>query len=96
MTKLFPKPKVERRSYHRTPRLPFVGAGAVTPNLSFMQLAFLRNLIHCEYPTAMQNIGGKNENVAMTLSLNPTLSQLQSYIFPLKSQHIEALIFCNI
>ena len=61
-----------------------------------MQLAFLRNLIHCEYQTAMQNIGGKNENVAMTLSLNPTLSQLQSYIFPLKSQHIEALIFCNI
>jgi len=61
-----------------------------------MQLAFLRNLIHGEYPTAMQNIGGKNENVAMTLSLNPTLSQLQSYIFPLKSQHIEALIFCNI
>ena len=68
----------------------------IVPNLSFMQLAFLRNLIHCEYPTAMQNIGGKNENVAMTLSLNPTLSQLQSYIFPLKSQHIEALIFCNI
>ena len=81
VTKLFPKPKVERRSYHRTPRLPFVGAGAVAPNLSLMQLAFLRNLIHCEYPTAMQNIGGKNENVAMTLSLNPTFHNCKVIFF---------------
>jgi hypothetical protein len=44
-----------------------------------MQLAFLRNLIHCEYPTAMQNIGGKNENVAMTLSLNPTFAIAKLY-----------------
>jgi len=44
-----------------------------------MQLAFLRNLIHCEYPTAMQNIGGKNENVAMTLSLNPMFAIAKLY-----------------
>ena len=43
-----------------------------------------------QYPTAMQNIGGKNENVYDPL-LQYNVSQLQ---ISLKSQHIEALIFC--
>ena len=59
VTKLFHKPKVERRSYHRTPRLPFVGAGAVAPNLSLMQLVLFSQPNSDQYPTAIdtQNVG---------------------------------------